>query len=259
MRAHRLIDLTGRVALITGGSRGIGAATATLLAEAGADIAIVYRKDSRSALGVGGHVKTLGRRFLSLKGDVSDLRSVRRAVAGVIRHFGKIDIVVNNAGIWTYGEIGNMSERSLNQTLAVNLKGVFNVCNAVVPLMKKQGAGRIINVASTAGQRGEAFHSHYAASKGGIIALTKSLAAELAPSNITVNCVSPGWVDTDMCAGVFADRSYKEQIRKSIPCGRIASAAEIAGPIVFLASDLASNIVGAVLSVNGGSVLDLQT
>jgi 3-oxoacyl-[acyl-carrier protein] reductase len=121
--------------------------------------------------------------------------------------------------------------------------------------MKRRGGGKIINIASTAGQRGEAFHSHYAASKGGIIALTKSLALELAPSKIIVNCVSPGWVDTDMCAGVFADRKYREQIRKSIPRGKIASAEEIAGPIVFLASDLANGIVGAVLSVNGGSVL----
>jgi 3-oxoacyl-[acyl-carrier protein] reductase len=226
------------------------------MAKAGADIAIIYRRDRKSALEVANQVRRHGRRFLSLKGDISDLRSVRRAVAAVMTRFGKIDIVVNNAGVWTYSEIGKMSERSLDQTLAVNLKGVFNVCNAVVPLMKRQGGGKIINVASTAGQRGEAFHSHYAASKGGILALTKSLAAELTPNNIIVNCVSPGWVDTDMCAGVFADRKYRERIRRSIPRGKIASAEEIAGPIVFLASDLASNIVGAVLSVNGGSVLD---
>jgi 3-oxoacyl-[acyl-carrier protein] reductase len=256
MQAHRLIDLTDRVALITGGSRGIGAATAAMMAEAGADIAIIYRKDSKSALAVGDHVRRVGRKFLSLRADVSNFRSVQRAVAVVAGRFGKIDIVINNAGIWTYSEIGNMNERSLNQTLAVNLKGVFNVCNAVIPFMKKQGAGKIINVASTAGKRGEAFHSHYAASKGGVIALTKSLAAELAPSSIIVNCVSPGWVDTDMCAGAFTDRKYREQVRKSIPRGKIASPAEIAGPIVFLASDLASNVVGAVLSVNGGSVLN---
>jgi 3-oxoacyl-[acyl-carrier protein] reductase len=256
MRTNPLIDLTGRVALITGGSRGIGAATAILMAKVGADIAVIHRRDSDSAKEVGEHVRRAGRRFLCLKGDVSDFRFVRRAVAAVMTRFGKIDIVVNSAGVWTYGEIGKMSERSLDQTLAVNLKGIFNVCNAVVPLMKRQGGGKIINIASTAGQRGEAFHSHYAASKGGVIALTKSLAGELAPDNIIVNCVSPGWVDTDMCADVFRDRKYREQIRKSIPRSEIASASEIAGPVVFLASDLASNIVGAILSVDGGSVLN---
>jgi 3-oxoacyl-[acyl-carrier protein] reductase len=255
MEAHCLIDLNGRVALITGGSRGIGAATAVLMAKVGADIVIIHRRDRKSAQEVGEQVRKFGRRLLSLKADVSDLRAVRRAVRAVISHFGRIDVVVNSAGVWTHGEIGKMSERLLDQTLSINLKGVFNVCNTAVPVMKRQGGGKIINVASTAGQRGEAFHSHYAASKGGMIALTKSLAVELAPNKIIVNCVSPGWVDTDMCANAFADRKYREQIRKSIPRGKIASAAEIAGPIVFLASDLANNIVGTVLSVNGGSVL----
>jgi len=225
------------------------------MAEVGADIAIMYRSDSERARKVGELVRRAGRKFLSLKGDISDFRFVRRAVALVMRRFQRIDVVVNSAGIWTYGKIGQMSERTLDQTLAVNLKGVFNVCNAVVPFMKRQGGGKIINVASTAGQRGEAFHSHYAASKGGVIALTKSLAGELAPDNIIVNCVSPGWVDTDMTAAVLSDRKSREQIRRSTPRGKIASAEEIAGPIVFLASDLASNIVGAILSVNGGNVL----
>jgi 3-oxoacyl-[acyl-carrier protein] reductase len=127
MRVHRLIDLTGRVALITGGSRGIGAATAALMAKAGADVAIIYRRDSKSALTVGDHVRKVGSRFFGQEADVSDYRSVRRAVAAVVKRFGRIDIVVNSAGIWTHGEIGKLSERSLNQTLAVNLKGVFNV------------------------------------------------------------------------------------------------------------------------------------
>ncbi len=250
-----LIDLTGRVALITGGSRGIGAATAILMAEVGADIAIFYRRGSKSSLRVRDEVRRAGRKFLALRIDVANPRSVSRAVETISKHFGRIDIVVNNAGIWTYGEMGKMSERTLNETIDINLKGVFNVCNSVVPFMKKQGGGRIINVASTAGQRGEAYHSHYAATKGGVIALTKSLATELAPENIIVNCVAPGWVGTDMCAEVFADKDFKEEIRRTIPRGSIATADEIAGPIVFLASDLASHIVGAVLSVNGGSVL----
>lgn len=255
MAKKGILDLSGRVALITGGSRGIGAATAVLMAKAGADIAILYRRDRRSSLLVGRMVRRTGRRFLALAADISSLGATKRAIAAVMRSFRRIDIVVNNAGIWTYGEIGKMNEKALDETIRVNLKGVFNVCNSVVPYMKRQGGGKIINVASTAGQRGEAFHSHYAATKGGVIALTKSLASELAPQKIIVNCVSPGWVSTDMCAEVFADPSYEEEIRKTIPRGTIATPDEIAGPIVFLASDLASNIVGAVLSVNGGSVL----
>ena len=196
-----------------------------------------------------------GGRFLGLKADVSNRTAVKRAVSTTLKHFGRIDILVNNAGIWTYGEIGKMSEKTLNETININLKGVFNLCNAVVPVMKKQGFGKIINIASTAGQRGEAYHSHYAATKGGVIALTKSLAGELAPHNIAVNCVSPGWVDTDMCAEVFADKRYEEEIRRTIPRGTIASADEVAGSIVFLASELANNLIGAILSVNGGSVL----
>lgn len=121
--------------------------------------------------------------------------------------------------------------------------------------MKQQGGGRIINISSTAGQRGEAFHSHYAASKGGIISFTKSLAVELAPFNILVNSVAPGWVDTDMCEEVFGDPNYKEEVRKTIPLGRIAVPDDIAGPVIFLASHLARHITGEVLNVNGGSVL----
>jgi 3-oxoacyl-[acyl-carrier protein] reductase len=141
------------------------------------------------------------------------------------------------------------------ETMEVNLDSIFYMCNAVVPCMKSRGRGWIINVASTAGVRGEAFHSHYAATKGALLALTKSLAVELAPHNILVNCVAPGWVDTDMCAEVFKDPAFKESIRQSIPLKRIPTAEDIAGPILFLASDLARHITGAVINVNGGSVL----
>ncbi|MBI3005398.1 MAG: SDR family oxidoreductase, partial [Ignavibacteriales bacterium] len=169
--------------------------------------------------------------------------------------FGKIDIVVNNAGIWTYGEIGNMDDNLWNQTMDVNLKGIFNVCNAVVPHMKRNNGGRIINIASTAGQRGEANHSHYAASKGGILAFTKSIAAELAPFGILANAVAPGWVDTEMNDGVFADTEFKTQVVDAIPLKRIATAQDVAGAVLFLASDLASHITGTTINVNGGSVL----
>ncbi|MEE9389774.1 MAG: SDR family NAD(P)-dependent oxidoreductase, partial [Candidatus Aminicenantaceae bacterium] len=141
------------------------------------------------------------------------------------------------------------------ETMKINLDGVFHTCNAVVPFMKEKKRGWIINVSSTAAVRGEAFHSHYAASKGALVSLTKSLAVELAPFNIRVNCVAPGWVDTDMCAGVFKDADFRREVQESIPLKRIPPPKDIAGPILFLASDLAQHITGEVINVNGGSVL----
>ncbi|CUS96600.1 SDR family NAD(P)-dependent oxidoreductase [Candidatus Kryptobacter tengchongensis] len=250
-----MIDLKGRVALITGGSRGIGRATAILFAKANADVAITYRSNDSAANLVIEEIKNMGRKAIALKGDVSKSSDVKMIVKEVLNYFGKIDILVNNAGIWTYGAIGEMPEEIWDETINVNLKGVYLITNEVVPIMKKQRWGRIINISSTAGQRGEAFHSHYAASKGAIIAFTKSLAVELAKFNILVNCVAPGWVNTDMCAEVFKDPAFVEQVKSTIPLGRIPEPEEIAGPILFLASDLANWITGATISVNGGSVL----
>ncbi|CUT02989.1 3-oxoacyl-[acyl-carrier protein] reductase [Candidatus Kryptobacter tengchongensis] len=250
-----MIDLKGRVALITGGSRGIGRATAILFAKANADVAITYRSNDSAANLVVEEIKNMGRKAIALKGDVSKSSDVKMIVKEVLNYFGKIDILVNNAGIWTYGAIGEMPEEIWDETMNVNLKGVYLITNEVVPIMKKQRWGRIINISSTAGQRGEAFHSHYAASKGAIIAFTKSLAVELAKFNILVNCVAPGWVNTDMCAEVFKDPAFVEQVKSTIPLGRIPEPEEIAGPILFLASDLANWITGATISVNGGSVL----
>jgi 3-oxoacyl-[acyl-carrier protein] reductase len=250
-----MISLDNKVTLITGGSRGIGAATAVLFAKAGSDIVINFRKSAERAAEVAQTVKDLGRRVIVHQANVADMREATTLIERTIVEFGKVDIVVNNAGIWTYGEIGNMHEDVWDETLDVNLKGVFNICNAVVPHLKKSGGGRIINIASTAGQRGEALHSHYAASKGGIIAFTKSLAAELAPYNILVNCVAPGWVDTEMNDSVFGDAQFREKVTESIPLNRIATAEDAAGPVLFLASDLARHITGSTINVNGGSVL----
>ena len=171
------------------------------------------------------------------------------------KRWEQVDILVNNAGIWTYGEMGSMDEEVWSRSMKINLDGVFYVCNSVVPLMKQKKKGWIINVSSTAAQRGEAFHSHYAASKGAIHSLTKSLAVELAPYDIRVNCVAPGWVDTDMCDEVFSDTDFKEEVINSIPLKRIATSEDIAGAILFLASDLAFHITGEIINVNGGSVL----
>ena len=148
-----------------------------------------------------------------------------------------------------------MSLREWNRTMQANLTCMFLMTKTIIPLMKKNKFGRIINISSTAGQRGEPFHSHYAASKGAMISYTKSLAAELGKYNITVNSIAPGWVDTEMCKGVFSNKKYKEKVRLEIPVQRIASAEDIAGPVLFLASDLARHINGEILNVNGGSVL----
>jgi len=250
-----MINLEGRKAIITGGSRGIGKATAILLAKAGCDVAINYVKNEQEAINVTKQIEEIGRKCLPVRADVSVLKEVKNMVKEVIQEIGGIDILVNNAGIWTYGEIGKMDGKTWDETLNINLKGMFYICNEVVPGMKKRKRGWIINISSTAGLRGEAFHSHYAASKGGVISFTKSLAVELAPYNILVNCVAPGWVDTDMCEEVFKDKEFKEKIRQSIPLKRIPLPEDIAGPILFLASDLARHITGAIINVSGGSVL----
>ncbi len=250
-----MISLEGRTALITGGSRGIGRAAALLFSAAGCDVAFNYQCHEQAALEVKRDIEKKGRRCLAYKAEISQEQEVRELVEDIIRSWTRIDVLVNNAGIWTYGEMGNMDQSVWKKTMDVNLDSVFYFTNAIVPYMQKQNRGWIINVASTAAVRGEAFHSHYAASKGALLALTKSLAVELAPFNIRVNCVAPGWVETDMCADVFSDPAFKEQVRQSIPLKRIPQPEDIAGPILFLASDLARHITGAVINVNGGSVL----
>jgi 3-oxoacyl-[acyl-carrier protein] reductase len=250
-----MINLTGRVVLITGGSRGIGAATAIMFAKAGADVAITYRKDKTAASNTVKSIEKSGRRGIALRCNVAGAKDVKKVVSQVYTKFGRIDILVNSAGIWKQGAITSMSEKTWDETIAINLKGTYNAIKAVLPFMKKQKYGRIINISSTAGQRGEAYHSHYAASKGGVIALTKSLGPELIADGIHVNCVAPGWVYTDMTAPVFRDKKYLKAVEKTIPRGRIATAEEIAGPILFLACELSDNIVGEILNVNGGSEL----
>lgn len=250
-----MIELRDQVALITGGSRGIGAATAMLFGKAGANVAITYHGNDARANEIVSAIAGMGGKAKAYKGDNSNSEIVKRIVEEVVLDFGRIDVLVNNAGIWTGGEIDSLDEKSWDETIDLNLKGTFLFCHYVTPIMKRQKRGRIINVSSTAGQRGEAHHSHYAASKGGVISLTKSLSTELAPFNILVNSVAPGWVDTELCADVFSDKAYKEEVRRSIPLGRIPTAEDIAGPILFLASDLARHITGEILNVNGGSVL----
>ncbi len=249
-----MIDITGKTAVITGGSRGIGAATADMFAKAGAEVAINYNNRADSANEVKTRIESLGGKCFVAQADLADYNQVDNFIDNVLEFYGKIDILVNNHGIWTDGRIDDMSLDTWAETMNVNLNSVYYLCRKVVPVMKDRKNGIIINVSSTAGQRGEAEHSHYAATKGAIIAFTKSLAAELAPE-IRVNSVAPGWVDTDMCTGVFADEKVRQNIVESIPVKRIPVPEDIAGPILFLASDLARHINGEILNVNGGSVL----
>jgi 3-oxoacyl-[acyl-carrier protein] reductase len=247
-----MIDLSNKVTIITGGSRGIGEACVRLFAKANSSVAFTYKSAKTHSEKL---ENELGRKVKSYRVDMESETEINEMVHQVIKDFGKVDILVHNAGIWNDGTLEKMSLDSWNELIRVNLTSTFIFCKAVASYMKKNNFGRIILVTSTAGQRGEAFHSHYAASKGGMISFAKSLAVELAQFGITTNSVAPGWVDTELNNGVFADKEFVENIRKGIPVGKIARAEEVAGPILFLASDLASHINGEILNVNGGSVL----
>ena len=252
-----LIDLSGRVALVTGGSRGIGAATAVMLAEAGADVALTYRTRKDEADKVGKRIERIGRQWTALQADLSRRDDCERVVRETAEAYGKLDILVANAGIWSPDDtpVSEMADEQWRTTMATNLDSVFWGTRAALRVMKR--GGRVVIVTSTAGQRGEALHADYAATKGALISFVKSVAVEVAKLDITVNSVAPGWVDTEMSKIPYErERGRgKQEIERTIPLGRVASAEDVAGPIVFLCSSLARHITGEVLNVNGGSVL----
>ena len=250
-----MISLAGRVALVTGASRGIGAACCRLLALAGCDIGLNYRRRTDRAAALGAEIERLGRRAVLLQADVIDPMQVDAIVRQLTDELGGIDILVNNAGIWTRGSLETMTDADWARMVGVNLTGAFHLCRSVVPAMKARGGGSIVNIASSAGQRGEAHHAHYAASKGGLIALTKSLAVELAEHGIRVNAVSPGWIRTDMTEAFLEPERIDQSLKEPIPLGRPGEPEDVAGPVAFLCSDLARHITGATLNVNGGAVL----
>jgi 3-oxoacyl-[acyl-carrier protein] reductase len=249
------LNVKDKIAVVTGGSRGIGRAAIDCLAQLGAHVVVNYRNDESAATEAAKNAQRCGVRAITVQADVSRLGEARKLIGATIEHFGRIDFLVCNAGIWEGAAIDEMTEEIWDRTIDLNLKGTWTVCHEAAPHMKRQRSGRIVIVSSTAGQRGEGGVSQYAASKGGQISFTKSLAAELGPFGINVNAVAPGWVDTDMCADVFADKAFRKQIEDSIPVGRVASPQDIAWPIVFLCSDWARHINGEILNVNGGSVL----
>jgi 3-oxoacyl-[acyl-carrier protein] reductase len=249
------INLSGKAALVSGGSRGIGAACCRLLARAGCDVTINYRTRADAAAAVRAEVEAMGRSAIIFGADVADSAQVEVMVEQAVAALGRLDILVANAGIWTEGRIDTMTDADWARMIAVNLSGAFHLCRAAVPHLKKSGEGAIIVIASTAGQRGESAHDHYAASKGGQIALTRSLAVELAPFGIRVNAVSPGWIRTDMTEPFLRPEKIAESLKEPIPLGRPGEAEDVAAPVAFLASNLARHITGAVLNVNGGAVL----
>jgi 3-oxoacyl-[acyl-carrier protein] reductase len=252
-----MISLAGKAALITGGSRGIGAAAVKLFAQAGADVIFSYNANKEAAKQVEQEAAKHGTRVEAFKADAGKHEDNRKLVEFCVKRLGRLDILVANAGIWNLEDlpIEKMTEKQWDEMMRVNLKSVYSIIHFAVPQMIKQKSGRIIPISSTAGQRGESFHTHYGASKGAIISLTKGLAAELARHGILVNSVAPGWVATDMSNPVLATKAGKKMAESAIPLGRAATAEEVAGPILFLASDLANFIHGEVLNVNGGSVL----
>jgi 3-oxoacyl-[acyl-carrier protein] reductase len=249
-----LIDLSGKNAVVTGGSRGIGRATALLLASAGACVGIGYRNKTGDADAVVGECRALGVHAWALGGDLASRASAEALFARSDEEFDGLDIFVGNHGIWPSEEtpLADMSDEQWAGTVAANLHSVFYTCRAAARRLRV--GGRVILVSSTAAQRGEAYHGDYAATKGALISLVKSLCVELGARGITVNAVAPGWVDTDMAKAALVGEG-RERIASQIPIGRIATASDVAGPIVFLCSELGRHVTGEVLNVNGGSVL----
>ncbi len=248
------IDLRGRRALVTGGSRGVGRATARMLAEAGADVGIGFHSRAAEAEDVVRDLRARGVLAWAEAGDVADPGTAVRLAERCRREFGGLDLFIGNAGIWTPEDapLVEMTDAQWRRTIAANLDSVFYTTRAAAAIMAD--GGRIVLVGSTAGQRGEAGHADYAATKGAMISMVKGIAVELAPRGITVNCVAPGWIDTEMCEVPYAGDG-RAAIEAAIPLGRIASPEDIAGPIVFLCSPLARHITGEILNVNGGAVL----
>ena len=248
-----MISLKGQRALVTGGSRGIGAAVARLLAHAGADVGIAYRSRGAEAEAVLVDITNHKVRGFSHMGDLSTSQANNAFVDKALECFGGVDIFVGNSGFWPPDPlpVSHLDDERWRRTMSTNLDGMFYGARAAARVMGD--GGRLVFVSSTAGQRGEAGHADYAATKGAMIAFVKSLAVEMASRNITVNAVAPGWVDTEAVEKPFS--TGRERIEAAIPLGRVATPSDIAGPILFLASPLARHITGEIVNVNGGSVL----
>jgi len=250
-----MIRLDGQVALVTGAARGIGRACSRLLAQAGARVAVNYRSAEEQARTLVEEIGTAGGEARIYRADVAARAEVDRMVEAVRRDLGPIDILVGNAGMSSPQTCvaEELREESWDRTLDVNLKGMWLCCAAVIPEMKRRRRGRIVLISSTSGITGEPFSPDYAASKGGVLSLTGSLARDLGAYGVTVNSVSPGWIDTDMTVTELVGE-HREKIVRLLPLGRIGRPEEIAGPVLFLVSDLASYVTGHNLIVDGGEM-----
>lgn len=251
------MSLDNRVAVITGGSRGIGASIVRLFTQAGARVVFNYQKAAAEAAKLaakcGGEEKCV-----AVQAELSSSAAVRPLIDAAVQRFGRLDIVIGNHGVWPPHDapIDQMTEEQWRSTLAINVDSLFGLVKHGVAQMKKQrSGGHVVLISSTAGQRGEAFHCDYAASKGAIISMVKGLSTELARDGIYVNCVAPGWVETDMAAPALHDPEISRRVYATIPLGRAGKPEEIAASVLFLCTPHAGFITGEILNVNGGAVL----
>jgi 3-oxoacyl-[acyl-carrier protein] reductase len=279
------LSLTDKVALITGGSRGIGAACVRMFVQAGAKVVFSYQRAQADAERLAGEC---GReKCLAIRASLDGIRTARELVAAAVDRFGQLDILVANHGIWPPDDtpVDELADEQWMQTIGINLDSVFGLVKHAVAQMKTQAraerrqptqdhnqretlnvpaldpgprrraAGHVVLISSTAGQRGEAYHCDYAATKGALISMTKGLSTELTPHRIYVNCVAPGWIATDMAAPALMDPTTRERVFRSIPLGRVGTPEEVAAPVLFLCTEHAGFITGEVFNVNGGAVL----
>jgi 3-oxoacyl-[acyl-carrier protein] reductase len=247
------LELTGKAALITGGGRGIGAAIARSLSREGCDVALVDNGAFDSAQSLAAELCATNARALAIQADVTDLAAAESAVATTVRTFGRLDILVCNAGIARDAVIWKLSESAWDEVIAVNLKGAFTYCRAVAPIFRERGGGRVVTIASINAIRGKVGQVNYAASKAGVVALTKTLARELGHSSVTVNCVAPGMVRTDMIAALPQEIRHAAEHESAL--GRIAEPEDVASVVTFLCSARARHVTGTVIKVDGGQYI----
>ena len=247
------MNFSGKTAIVTGGSRGIGRAVCLELARGGANVVLCYAGNEEAARATAAECEALGASVLTVKCDVSDSAQVKTLVDSAITAYGRVDILVNNAGITRDGLLMTMKEEDFDAVAATNLKGTFLCMKAVARQMMRQRYGRIVNLSSVVGVRGNAGQVNYAASKAGVIGMTKSMAKELATRGVTVNAVAPGFIETDMTAAMTD--AAKTATLASIPMGRLGAAEDVARAVAFLASDEAAYVTGQVLAVDGGMAM----